>query len=347
MQDVQDFKWPLLMKQDSSWRKILDTLLPEFLAFYFPDIHQAIDFEKGFEFLDKELQKILPKDDDSGKRVVDKLVKVFLRDGSEKWLLIHIEVQGYRETDFPKRIYQCNYRIFDRFDKEVISVALLTDEHPEYRDNVYKISRWGFRLYFEFPVVKLLDYKDRWDMLVSDSNPFAIATMAFLKTVETKGNDQNRYEWKKHFLLELYRRGMARETILALYEFISIVMALPLAKDKTLYEEIKQTTEEKKMSVLTIAERIGKKEGRREGRKEGRSQGLKQGLKETISDILEIKFGAAGLSLFKQIEKISTLEALQEIRIGLKRAQSIGEAEAVIEAHLQGQPKNGQKKLRK
>jgi hypothetical protein len=72
------------MKQDSSWRKILDKLLPEFLAFYFPEIHQAIDFDKGFEFLDKELQKILPQEDDTGKRVVDKLVKVFLRDGSEK-----------------------------------------------------------------------------------------------------------------------------------------------------------------------------------------------------------------------------------------------------------------------
>jgi len=43
------------MKQDSSWRNILDKLLPEFLAFYFPEIHQAIAFECGFEFLDKEL----------------------------------------------------------------------------------------------------------------------------------------------------------------------------------------------------------------------------------------------------------------------------------------------------
>jgi len=48
------------MKQDRSWRKILDKLLPEFLAFFFREIHQAIDFKKGFEFLDKELQKILP-----------------------------------------------------------------------------------------------------------------------------------------------------------------------------------------------------------------------------------------------------------------------------------------------
>ncbi|MGH7453318.1 MAG: hypothetical protein ACRENG_18355 [bacterium] len=305
------------MKQDSSWRKILDKLLPEFLAFYFPEIHQAIDFEKGFEFLDKELQKILPQEDDTGKRVVDKLVKVFLRDGSEKWLLIHIEIQGYRESDFPKRVYHCNYRISDRFGEKVISVALLTDDDPEFRENIYEISQWGFQLYFEFPVVKLLDYRHKWDELERDPNPFAIATMAFLKTVETQGHDQERYQWKKHFLLEMYRKGMSREMIVALYEFIDVVMALPQDKDDELLEEIKQTTEESKMSVLTTAERVG----------------MKKGLKQTISDILEIKFGVAGLALFDHVEQITDIEVLDKIRVGLKQAQSVAEAEALIRAH--------------
>jgi len=78
-------------------------------------------------------------------------------------------------------------------------------------------------------------------------------TRAFLKTVETQGSDYERYRWKKHFLLELYHRGMSRETVLALYEFIGVVMALPEHEDEKLYEEIKPTTEERQMSVLAIA----------------------------------------------------------------------------------------------
>jgi hypothetical protein len=309
------------MKQDSSWRKILDKLLPDFLAFYFREIYQAIDFDKGFEFLDKELQKILPQEDDTGQRVVDKLVKVFLRDGSEKWLLIHIEIQGYRKSDFPKRVYQCNYRISDRFGEKVISVALLTDDDPAFRENIYEISQWGFQLYFKFPVVKLLDYRAKWEELERDPNPFAIATMAFLKTVETQGNDQERYQWKKHFLLELYRRGLSREMIVALYEFISVIMALPEAKDEELYDEIKQTSEETQMSLLTIAER------------RGREEGLEEGLKQTISDILEIKFGVVGRELLDHIEQVTNIETLQKIRVGLKQAKSVAEAEALIRAH--------------
>jgi len=314
------------MKQDSSWRKILDKLLPDFFAFYFREIYQAIDFAKGVEFLDKELQKTLPPEDDTGQRVVDKLVKVFLRDGSEKWLLIHIEIQGYRESDFPKRVYHCNYRIFDRLGEKVISVALLTDNDPEFRENLYEISQWGFRLHFEFPVVKLLDYRDKWEELERDPNPFAIATMAFLKTVETQGHAQERYQWKKHFLLELYRKGMSRETILALYEFIGVIMALPQVKDEALYKEIKPTTEEKQMSVLAVAERVGIKQGIK--------QGIERGLRETISDILEIKFGVVGLELLDHIEQITDIKTLQKIRSGLKRAQSVAKAKTLIHAYV-------------
>jgi len=151
---------------------------------------------------------------------MDKLVKVILHDGSEKWLLIHIEVQGHRESDFAKRVYNCNYRLSDRFGEKVISVVLLTDDDPKFRENVYEISQLGFQLYFKFPMVKLLDYRNKWEELEHDPNPFAIVTMAFLKTVETQGNDQERYQWKKHFLLELYRRGMSRE-----------MPALPQARD--------------------------------------------------------------------------------------------------------------------
>ncbi len=324
------------MKQDSSWRKILDKLLPEFLAFYFPEIHRAIDFSKGIEFLDKELQKILPKQDDRGKRVVDKLVKVFLREGSERLLLLHIEVQGYRDPEFSQRVYNCNYRITDRFGKQAVSVALLTDENPDFRDHVYEFSLWEFRLHFEFPAVKLLDYGEKWAELEQDSNPFAIVTRAFLKTVETSGNDQTRFHWKKEFLLELYRRGLTREMIAVLYEFIDVVMALPKTEDEKLYEEIKQSTEEKTMSVMTTAERVGMKKGVKKVK-----SAVRKVLYQTIADILEIKFGAAGLQLSERVQLITNIKALQKIRLGLKQTEAIIGAEALITACLQEQVENG------
>jgi hypothetical protein len=123
------------------------------------------------------------------------------------------------------------------------------------------------------------------------------------------------------FLLELYRKGLSRETILTLYEFIGVIMALPQVKDEALYDEIEQTSEEKQMSVLAVAERVG----------------LKKGLKQTISDILEIKFGVVGLELLEQVELITDIDVLEKIRGGLKQARSIAEAEAVIRARVMEQ----------
>jgi hypothetical protein len=72
--------------------------------------------------------------------------------------LIHVEVQTQREGDFPKRMHVYNYRIFDRYDKEVISLAILADDDPAWRPSRFGYGRWGFRTGTEFPVVKLLDY---------------------------------------------------------------------------------------------------------------------------------------------------------------------------------------------
>jgi len=251
-------------------------------------------------------------------------------------LLLHVEIQGYRDPEFAQRVYHCNYRITDRFGKQAVSVALLTDENPEFRDHIYEFSMWEFRLHFEFPVIKLLDYGHKWAELEGDPNPFAIVTRAYLKTVETNGNDQTRYHWKKQFLLELYRRGLTREMIAALYEFIDVVMALPKTEDEKLYEEIKQSTEEKTMSVMTTAERVGMKKGVKKVK-----SAVRKILYQTIADILEIKFGAAGLQLSERVQLTTNIKALQKIRLGLKQADALIEAEALIAACLQEQAGNG------
>jgi predicted transposase YdaD len=132
---------------------------------------------------------------------------------------------------------------------------------------------------------------------------------------------------------------------MALYEFIGVIMALPPAKDEALHEEITQTTEEKQMSILAIAERKGREKGLEEGREKGREKGREEGrllVREMNSDILEIKFGVAALKLFDHVEQITDLEALRKIRSGLKRAQSVEEAEALIRAHATARSENGQ-----
>ena len=63
-------------------------------------------------FLDQELRAVV-QDAELGKRFVDKLVRVNVLNGDEKWIYIHVEVQGTKQAEFAKRIFVYNYRIFD------------------------------------------------------------------------------------------------------------------------------------------------------------------------------------------------------------------------------------------
>ncbi len=102
----------MLMKRDDTlWKGILENLFDDFLRFFFPDADKLFDIKKGFEFLDKELQQLFPSMDDmQSPKFVDKLVKVFTKTGKEEWLLVHIEVQGYEDKGFARRMPACRHR---------------------------------------------------------------------------------------------------------------------------------------------------------------------------------------------------------------------------------------------
>ena len=339
------------MKQDSPWQDVVEELFEKFLLFFFPEIHCHIDFSKGFEFMDKELTKII-KDSATGKRIVDKLVKVYLFDGSEEWLLIHIEIQGYEQKTFPERMYTYNYRIFDKFRRAVISLALLTDTNPNFRPNEYNRSRLGCEAILRYPLVKIIDYRNRIDELEASANPFAIIVKAFLKTLETEGQVQERYKWKKRFLLEIYQQGMTRKTLLAIYRFIDWIMKLPKAFDEKLYQEMQIIKEAKAMPYITTAERIGRREGKKEGRKEGRKEGLEKGLEkgekngikqsmpmihQALALAIQAKFGESGQPLVKRASQTRNLKTLQKLMAALTHAQSLSEAQKAFAA------RNGQR----
>ena len=114
---------------DSPWKDALQRYLREFLAFFFPDIADDVDWGRGYEALDKEFQQII-----KGAAVktvfADNLFQVWRKNGREAWLLTHVEVQGQRDATFPKRMFRYNTRAWDLHDRPVISLAILCDDQP-------------------------------------------------------------------------------------------------------------------------------------------------------------------------------------------------------------------------
>src|SRR5437764_912470 len=84
---------PMSADYDGPWKEALDVYFAPFLELLFPDIHSQIDWSRGYESLDKEFQQVM-RESEIRRRYVDKLVKVWAKDGAERWVLIHVEVQS-------------------------------------------------------------------------------------------------------------------------------------------------------------------------------------------------------------------------------------------------------------
>jgi hypothetical protein len=289
---------------DGAWKEGVEQYFEAFLTFFFPRIQAEIDWSRGYEFLDKELEQLM-RESEVGKQFVDKLIKVWLKDGKETWLLIHLEIQSQVDPNFAKRMFTYHYRIFDRYNREVISLAILGDNQVNWRPQEYSYGRWGCRLSLQFPIVKLLDFETRWSELEQSDNPFAVLVMAHLRTQATTQDLTGRLRWKLSLIKRMYELGYNRDKILQLFDLIDRMMALPTDLDLNFKAELNRFESEKDMRYVSSVERLGKAEG----------------IQESIADILEARFNNVPPELVEQINQIYDHARLKQL---LKQAGIIG-----------------------
>ena len=307
--------------QDSAWKEMLHEFFPAFLAFFFPEIDRDVDWSRKYEPLDKELAEIKPNLP-GGKLYADKLFKVWLKNGKVKWILIHVEVQGRAGRGFARRVFVYNYRIGERYPgEEVVSLAVITETKRPV-ENRYDVSNWGCSLAFSFPVVQIANYAARWAELETDRNPFAVAVMAQLKSLETRRDNRSRFAWKRQLVIGLYERGYNRNQVVTLFKFMDWVMRLPKELEQLYRQAIHDIEEGKKVPYITSLERLaiedglqegrlkGIQEGLQEGRQEGRQDGLQEGLLTSVTLQLSHRFGELSNATQSKLRKL-TLEQLR------------------------------------
>ncbi len=204
--------------QDVLWKGIIESLFDDFLRFFYPDDMDQFDLEKGFEFLDKELNVLFRKSN-SRRRYADKLVKVYTRGGQAKWILIHIEVQGYSDPDFAKRMFNYYYRIQDKYQQPIAVLVIYTDNRPGFHPKEYIQSYLRTEVRYKFPTYKLLnktleDFADK-------SNPFAVVMeTAWYALKEDKLGDEHKAALRIRLIRRLFGLGYTKKRINYLVDFI-------------------------------------------------------------------------------------------------------------------------------
>jgi hypothetical protein len=82
------------------------------------------------------------------------------------------------KANFAQKLFVYNYRLFDRYNCPITTLAILADDKENWHPSEYRYKQLGCEHYLKFPTVKLLDYKDKLPTLLEQDNVFALITAA-------------------------------------------------------------------------------------------------------------------------------------------------------------------------
>ena len=267
---------------DSPWKDVLDAYFADFLALFLPHTHAGIDWSRGWESLDTELSQITP-DADTGKRLADKLLKVWRTDGVEQWVYIHVEVQNERDRELSERMLIYHYRLFDRYRAPIVSIAVLGDDNRRWRPDTHHFALWGCERLLRYPLIKLLDYEKARKDLEASNNPFAVMVLAHLDTRRTRRDPEARRRRKLALVKRLYTKNFTRSDILSLFRFIDWLLALPPELADDFMQELTEFEASMGNPYITSVER--------QGIQKGIQQGIQQGEANILRRQLQHRFG--------------------------------------------------------
>jgi hypothetical protein len=178
-----------------------------------------------------------------------------------------------------------------RYRLPIATLAVLADPSPSWKPSRFGYQRFGCEVAIRFPIAKLMDYRDRLEVLLTDDNPFALVTAAHLLTQQTRGDSAGRYAAKWRLARLLYERDWERQRIIDLFAVLDWMMGLPNDLQRELWQKLSQLERTRQMPYITSVERIGIEKGIQQGIQQGVAKGVGQGEAKLLRLLIQQRFG--------------------------------------------------------
>ena len=259
--------------KDQLWKSGIDAFFQYAVEYFLADYAHEFDFSVPIISLDAELAKLYPDNAAAG-RIADKLGRIKTKDGRDQWVLLHAEFQGTPDPEFDQRMFEMYVRIYDRYKKDVISLAVLTDKSKSFTPGEFKLGRAGTSLVFKYNTFKLNQYKRA--ELIKGKNPFGFMLMAAHDHIYGGNSDQAKYANKMTALRILFAAGLPKEQTRKLAAFI---MFYTRFEDKSFITKLQEQAKaefEAEMKTMTIEE-VANWYLKEVGREEGMEVGIEKG----------------------------------------------------------------------
>ena len=301
---------------DILWKVMLEEVFDDLLRFCWTVADEEFDLPRGFEFLDKEFAELYPEaSENSDIRFVDKLVKTFTRSGAEEWILIHVEVQGQQDPEFPRRMFRYFNRIYDRYDKPLTAIALFTGKvGPRAIPPIYQYRFAGTTLIYQYNTIYLCNLRE--EELAASNNPFALVLLiAKQALLQGKTSDEELLKIKLSLARALFRKGFPRRKVSAIFTFLKNYLRFADTDyNHTFTQQLNHVTQKTvHMNLDEYVQQVLVPEAREEGMEEGIKLGLEKGARPFVDYLLKnTKFSGKKIAALAGV----TPEFVEEVRKG-------------------------------
>jgi hypothetical protein len=234
-------------------------------------------------------------------------------------------VQGYADEHFPKRMFVYFYRILDRFDKPVTSLAILTDDYDHFHPEKYEIDFLGSKMTYRFNTYKLS--KKTADDFANKGNIFSlIMESAWLGLAKNRRGDEALYNQAIQLKRKWLDGGFPKEKIRKALQFLAYYLTFDKPEISLKLKQEMQTTQmtlgieelvkehlkqEYLQEGIQKGEKLGIQKGEKLGIQKGEKIGIQKGIKLSVETMLQKGFEPAfiaealslNLALVLEIEK--------------------------------------------
>lgn len=337
---------PTYIDHDQLFKQLISTFFEEFIALFFPEMHQQLDFSSIKPLADEVFTDLIHGE----RRQADMVMEVSLK-GQDTLLIIHVESQSYTQEKFRERMYQYFSLLYTKYRKPILPIALFTYDTIRDEPDIFEI-KFPFHHVLTFRFLKVELKKQNWRTFLTSDNPIAAALLSKMGYKQTE-----RIQVKKEFLRMLARMELNPAKMKLVFGFFESYMKLNKMEEETLMESLRESKDEsleefveklpnswrdkglREGREVGIKEgrkegrkegiKVGKEEGRKEGREVGKIEGKMEGKTEVLADVairLITKFVAPIPENMKELvqqQEISTLESIIDNIDGFKNIEEI------------------------
>lgn len=269
----------------------------DLLRFLYPDAEEIFDLSRAAVAMEKELLEIMPERERiGGTLLADLLMKVYLKDGTEQWLLVHVEIEAGSNEGFAERLWRYYIRLTDKYAVPIIPIAVFTGGRNQKRPNEYRVDMLGTKVYFTFKSYHVFDHTE--EELLADPNPMALVILA----CQTEAQESRLTKWRLNQIKIRIVEGLVERGITdtgQIMRFIRFLNNLIYLKNSKLNLSFVKTVERLTkgaitMNIMETLDAVVREAGKIEGKIEGKTEEVRNLIQklgfsdEQVADVAEV-----------------------------------------------------------